>query len=90
MNDVLSILSEASGSIRLEVSGKALLTFSCNLINRAKEKLAIRVAEARKVRFLTKKQVKELCNVLARQCRVNSAAAVRIAICPFTRDDAAA
>ena len=54
MKDLLSILHEAPGSIRLEVS---------NLINRAKEELATQVAEARKVRFLTKEQVKELCGV---------------------------
>ena len=52
-----------NGSIRLEVSGEDLLAFSSNLINRAKEELATQVAEARKVRFLTKEQVKELCGV---------------------------
>lgn len=59
MKDLLSILHEAPGSIRLEVSGEDLLAFSSNLINRAKEELATQVAEARKVRFLTKEQVKE-------------------------------
>lgn len=48
---------------RLEVSGEDLLAFSSNLINRAKEELATQIAEARKVRFLTKEQVKELCGV---------------------------
>ena len=57
MKDLLSILHEAPGSIRLEVSGEDLLAFSSNLINRAKEELATQVAEARKVRFLTKEQV---------------------------------
>ena len=56
-------LREAPGSIRMEVSGEDLLAFSSNLINRAKEELATQVAEARKVRFLTKEQVKELCGV---------------------------
>lgn len=63
MKDLLSILREAPGSIRLEVSGEDLLAFSSHLINRAKEELATQVAEARKVRFLTKEQVKELCGV---------------------------
>lgn len=63
MKDLLSILREAPGSIRMEVSGEDLLAFSSNLINRAKEELATQVAEARKVRFLTKEQVKELCGV---------------------------
>ena len=51
MKDLLSILREAPGSIRLEVSGEDLLAFSTQ------------IAEARKVRFLTKEQVKELCGV---------------------------
>lgn len=63
MKDLLSILREAPGSIRLEVSGEDLLAFSSHLINRAKEELATQVAETRKVRFLTKEQVKELCGV---------------------------
>lgn len=63
MKDLLSILREAPGSIRLEVSGEDLLAFSSHLINRAKEELATQVAEAHKVRFLTKEQVKELCGV---------------------------
>ena len=63
MKDLLSILRDAPGSIRLEVSGEDLLAFSSHLINRAKEELATQVAEARKVRFLTKEQVKELCGV---------------------------
>ena len=56
MKDLLSILRDAPGSIRLEVSGE-------DLIDRAKEELAAQVAEARKERYLTKEQVKELCDV---------------------------
>lgn len=62
MKDLLSILRDAQGSIRLEVSGEDLLAFSKSLIDRAKEELA-EVAEARKERYLTKEQVKELCGV---------------------------
>ena len=61
--DLLSILRDAPGSIRLEVSGEDLLAFSKSLIDRAKEELAAQVAEARKERYLTKEQVKELCDV---------------------------
>lgn len=57
MKDLLSILRDAPGSIRLEVSGEDLLAFSNNLIDRAKEELAAQVAEARKERYLTKEQV---------------------------------
>ena len=60
MKDLLSILRDAPGSIRLEVSGEDLLAFSKSLIDRAKEELATQVAEARKERYLTKEQVKEL------------------------------
>jgi len=63
MKDLLSILRDAPGSIRLEVSGEDLLAFSKSLIDRAKEELATQVAEARKERYLTKEQVKELCGV---------------------------
>ena len=49
MKDLLSILRDAPGSIRLEVSGEDLLAFSKSLIDRAKEELAA--------------QVKELCGV---------------------------
>lgn len=63
MKDLLSILRDAPGSIRLEVSGEDLLAFSNSLIDRAKEELATQVAEARKERYLTKEQVKELCGV---------------------------
>ena len=63
MKDLLSILRDAQGSIRLEVSGEDLLAFSKSLIDRAKEELATQVAEARKERYLTKEQVKELCGV---------------------------
>ena len=63
MKDLLSILRDAPGSIRLEVSGEDLLAFSKSLIDRAKEELATQVAEARKERYLTKEQVKELCGI---------------------------
>ena len=53
MKDLLSILRDAPGSIRLEVSGEDLLAFSNSLIDRAKEELATQVAEARKERSLT-------------------------------------
>ena len=41
MKDLLSILRDAPGSIRLEVSGEDLLAFSKSLIDRAKEELAL-------------------------------------------------
>ena len=47
MKDLLSILRDAPGSIRLEVSGEDLLAFSKSLIDRAKEELAAQVAENR-------------------------------------------
>ena len=41
MKDLLSILRDAPGSIRLEVSGEDLLAFSKSLIDRAKEELNV-------------------------------------------------
>ena len=64
MKDLLSILRDAPGSIRLEVSGEDLLAFSKSLIDRAKEELAAQVAEARKERYLTKEQ-RLRCDALA-------------------------
>ena len=64
MKDLLSILRDAPGSIRLEVSGEDLLAFSKSLFDRAKRRAGCNeVAEARKERYLTKEQVKELCGV---------------------------
>ena len=63
MKDLLSILRDAPGSIRLEVSGEDLLAFSKSLIDRAKEELATQVAEGRKERYLTKEQVKEISGI---------------------------
>ena len=56
MKDLLSLLRDAPGSIRLEVSGEDLFAFSQRLIARAKEELAAQDAEARKARYLTKEQ----------------------------------
>ena len=63
MKDLLSILREAPGSIRLWEEATVLLAFDRNLISQAKEVLDARVAGARKVRVLTKEQVKELGGV---------------------------
>ena len=63
MKDLLSILRDAPGSIRLEVKAARICWLSPSLIDRAKEELAAQVAEARKERYLTKEQVKELCGV---------------------------
>jgi len=63
MKNLISILQEEKSSIKLEVSGEDLLEFSNDLINRAKNELATEIAEARKERYLTKAEVKEMCDV---------------------------
>lgn len=45
------------------MSGEDLLTFSNELINRAKTELSTELAEARKEKYLSKDEVKEICNV---------------------------
>ena len=63
MTDILSIIQGSNAHVRLEVSGEDLLAFSNDLINRAKDELTTIVEEARKERFLSKEEVKQLCGV---------------------------
>ncbi|KAA6331794.1 hypothetical protein EZS27_019631 [termite gut metagenome] len=63
MKNLLSIIQDEKASIKLEVSGEDLLEFSNDLINRAKSELSIEVAEARKEKYLTREEVKEICGV---------------------------
>ena len=63
MDDLISILKNGKGNVKLEVSGEDLLIFSNELINRAKTELLVEIAEARKEKYLTKDEVRELCGV---------------------------
>jgi predicted DNA-binding transcriptional regulator AlpA len=63
MKNILSIIQNENASIKLEVSGEDLLNFSNDLINRAKNELSLEIAEARKEKYLTKNEVKEICGV---------------------------
>jgi predicted DNA-binding transcriptional regulator AlpA len=63
MKNLLSIIQDEKASIKLEMSGEDLLDFSNDLINRAKSELSTEIAEARKERYLTKEEVKEICGV---------------------------
>ncbi|KAA6334364.1 hypothetical protein EZS27_017311 [termite gut metagenome] len=63
MKNLLSIIQDEKASIKLEVSGEDLLEFSNELINRAKSELSIEIAEARKEKYLTREEVKEICGV---------------------------
>ncbi|KAA6319587.1 hypothetical protein EZS27_030540 [termite gut metagenome] len=63
MKNLLSIIQDEKASIKLEVSGEDLLEFSNELINRAKSELSMEIAEARKERYLTREEVKEICGV---------------------------
>ncbi|KAA6311693.1 hypothetical protein EZS27_037232, partial [termite gut metagenome] len=63
MKNLLSIIQDEKASIKLEVSGEDLLEFSNELINRAKSELSKEVAEARKEKYLTREEVKEICGV---------------------------
>ena len=63
MKNLIEILQKEKGSIKLEVNGEDLLEFSNDLINRAKNELATEIVEARKERYLTKAEVKEICDV---------------------------
>jgi predicted DNA-binding transcriptional regulator AlpA len=63
MKNLLSIIQQEKANIKLEMSGEDLLVFSNDLINRAKSELSIEIAEARKERYLTREEVKEICGV---------------------------
>lgn len=63
MDDLISILRQGNANVRLEVSGADLLAFSNELINRAKSELSAEIAEARKEKYLTKEEIKEICGV---------------------------
>lgn len=63
MKNILSIIQDEKACIKLEVTGEDLLDFSNDLINRAKNELSREIAEARKERYLTKDEVKEICGV---------------------------
>lgn len=63
MKNILSIIQNEHACIKLEVTGEDLLNFSNDLINRAKNELSLEIAEARKEKYLTKEEVKEICGV---------------------------
>ena len=61
--DILAIIQNGNGNIKLEVTGEDLLLFSNQLISRAKHELSTAIAEARKEKYLTKEEVKKMCGV---------------------------
>lgn len=63
MTDILAIIQNGNGNIKLEVTGEDLLLFSNQLISRAKHELSTAIAEARKEKYLTKEEVKKMCGV---------------------------
>ncbi len=63
MDDIIKILHSGNANVKVEVSGEDLLTFSNELINRAKTELSAELAEARKEKYLSKEDVKDICNV---------------------------
>lgn len=63
MTDLLAIIQNGNGNIKLEVTGEDLLLFSNQLISRAKHELSTAIAEARKEKYLTKEEVKTMCGV---------------------------
>ncbi len=63
MKDLISVIEAANGSLKLELTGEDLLTFSNELINRAKAELHHIEASAKKEVYLTKEEVKAMFNV---------------------------
>lgn len=63
MDDLIRILHSGNANVKVEVNGEDLLTFSNELINRAKTELSADYAEAQKEKYLTKEEVKAICHV---------------------------
>ena len=63
MTDLLAIIQNGNGNIKLEVTGEDLLLFSNQLISRAKHELSTAIAEAKKEKYLSKEEVKKMCDV---------------------------
>ena len=63
MTDLLAIIQNGNGNIKLEVTGEDLLLFSNQLISRAKHELSTAIAEAKKEKYLTKEEVKKMCDI---------------------------
>ncbi len=63
MKDLISVIEAANGSLKLELTGDDLITFSNELINRAKSELSAQMAASRREKYYTKEQVKELFDV---------------------------
>lgn len=63
MTDLLAIIQNGNGNIKLEVTGEDLLLFSNQLISRAKHEFSTAIAEAKKEKYLTKEEVKKMCDV---------------------------
>ncbi len=63
MKKLLEIIEQGNANIKLEMSGGDLLEFSNDLINRAKTELSTEIAEARKEKYLTREEVKQICGV---------------------------
>ena len=63
MTDLLSIIQNGSANIKLEITGEDLLVFSNQLISRAKHELSTAIEEARKEKYLTREEVKQMCDV---------------------------
>ena len=53
MTDILAIIQNGNGNIKLEVTGEDLLLFSNQLISRAKHELSTAIAEARKEKVIS-------------------------------------
>lgn len=63
MDDLIRILHSGNANVKVEVNGEDLLTFSNELINRAKTELSADYAEAQKEKYITKEEVKAICHV---------------------------
>lgn len=63
MKNLLSLIKDSPGKIKIELTSEDLVSFSRELINQSRSELSLEIVESKKERYLTKQEVKEMCGV---------------------------
>ena len=63
MKNLLSLIKDSPGKIKIELSSEDLVSFSRELINQSRSELSLEIVESKKERYLTIQEVNEMCGV---------------------------
>ena len=63
MKNLLSLIKDSPGKIKIELTSEDLVSFSRELINQSRSEISLEIVESKKERYLTKQEVKEMCGV---------------------------